>query len=81
VVNFFLDNIVGGGQGEYSSGRVGLIRLYDSILSGAEVADMARDPFADLSSTAVPEPASLSILGTGIASLCGYGWRRRRSAK
>jgi hypothetical protein len=30
--------------------------------------------------TPLPEPASLALLGTGVFSLLGYGWRRRRSA-
>jgi hypothetical protein len=29
--------------------------------------------------TAAPEPASLTLLGIGVASLAGYGWRRRRA--
>lgn len=32
------------------------------------------------SPTAAPEPASLTLLGMGLASLAAYRWRRRRSA-
>jgi hypothetical protein len=28
--------------------------------------------------TAAPEPASLTLLGLGVAGLAAYGWRRRR---
>jgi hypothetical protein len=31
-------------------------------------------------STATPEPASLTLLGSGAAGLAGYGWRRRKRA-
>jgi hypothetical protein len=28
--------------------------------------------------TATPEPASLTLLGLGVAGIAGYAWRRRR---
>jgi hypothetical protein len=37
-------------------------------------------PINSLSQVAAPEPASLTLLGIGAASLLGYGWRRTRAA-
>ena len=56
-INFFLDNVVGGGQGEYSSGSIASVRLYDAALAGPP-------PVSD-----VPEPGSAALMLLGFAGL------------
>jgi hypothetical protein len=41
VMHFFLDNVVGPGQGEFSNGKVAVIRLYNRVLSDAKVSRLA----------------------------------------
>lgn len=80
LMNFFLDNTAGGGQGEYSSGRVGLIRLYNDVLGQAQISATAVDPFAG--SAGVPEPSSLALSGAAVALVAVIGrFRSRKSRK
>ncbi len=79
LLNFFLDNNVGGFQNDYSPGSVALIRLFDSVLSDSDVTALNADPFANLPS-GVPEPASIAIWSVvGLLSLVGFTWRKRRT--
>ncbi len=44
LIHFFVDNMVGGGQGEYVNGRVALIRIYASELAKVEVNKLGAPP-------------------------------------
>lgn len=68
VMNFFLDNVVAGGQGEWSSGQVANIALYNGVLSDSEVARIS----------AVPLPGALPMFAAAIAGIAGVATRRRR---
>jgi hypothetical protein len=56
-------------RGEFATGSVDFIHLYDHALSRQEV--------AALNVARVPEPAPLGLVGAGLALL---GWTRRRKA-
>ena len=64
TMNFFLDNVVAGGQGEYSSGSLALIRVYNEALNAVP--------------PPVPEPATLMMLLAGLGALGAVGARRRQ---
>ncbi len=54
-INLFLDNVVGGGQGEYSNGSIASLRLYNEALATVP--------------PPVPEPASAALLLGGLLML------------
>jgi hypothetical protein len=67
LMHFFLDNVAGPGQGEYSDGRVALIRLWDGVLTPVEAQDLASHPF-------IPEPSTFALSALSVMLL---GLRRR----
>src|SRR5262249_36255524 len=70
VVHFFLDNVVGPGQFEFSDGQIALLRLYNSVLSDDQVSRLATafrgkpsaPPDKTLVQGAVQNPATLAGL-------------------
>lgn len=54
LIHFFVDNLIGGGQGEYADGSVAMIKLYDFELTEEEVPVL------------VPGPASIVMFLAGL---------------
>jgi hypothetical protein len=73
LLNLFLDNTSGGGQGEFSNGDIALFRMYDAVLSDSDVASLASNPFA-----AVPEPSTLLMGSAAFVGLYGYQRFKRK---
>ena len=46
VLGLFLDNVAGGGLGEWSAGRIAILRVWDGVLTDAQTAALAASPFA-----------------------------------
>jgi len=72
IINFFIDDTVTS-QGEASGGSVNQIRLYDGALTAAEVEALG----GPKPSGAVPEPAGVILLGTGLCGLLLLRGRHR----
>jgi Concanavalin A-like lectin/glucanases superfamily/PEP-CTERM motif len=77
TLGFFLDNVVGGGQGEWSSGDIALLRVFDTALTPDEVATETAYPSAGT----VPEPGTWMLMlfggAAGVAAFKRRGLSRQ----
>jgi hypothetical protein len=71
-MHFFADDTASGFVNDWAAGQVALIRVWDGVLSPAEVSTLAADPFG----LAIPEPSCLALL-----LLCGMHLVRRHGRR
>jgi hypothetical protein len=67
--------------GVYQTFSVNVVGTGSDTVTFVSANDPAFTYLDDVSLTAVPEPASLGLLGIGSLTLLGYGWRRRQQVK
>jgi hypothetical protein len=73
TLGFFLDNVASSGQGEWSSGNVALVKVFNTALTADQVAAETADPFQGTSAS--PEPGTWMLMLGGAAALAAF--RRR----
>jgi len=78
LMNFFLDNTVGGGQFEYSSGSVAEIKLYDGVLSDDQVAALDAAPLSPPNNGVPDATSTFGLLGLVGGLLIGFSRNSRR---
>lgn len=71
TLSFFLDNVVAGGQAEFSSGKLAQVQLYDGVLTDTEALQLSQTPL-------VPETSSAFL---GAVGLAGVLLRRGRNGR
>lgn len=72
TLGFFLDNTAGGGQGEWSSGNIALVKVWDTALTPRQVAAEHDNPFQG---TETPEPSAWAL---GLSGVAAFLFRARR---
>jgi hypothetical protein len=83
TLGFYLDNVVGGGQGEWSAGNVALIKVFDTALTPSEVEAETADPFQGTTpepGPTTPEPGTWMLMpggAGGVAALKRHSLSRR----
>lgn len=74
LMDFFVDNTQGGGQGEFSDGSVAEIKLYSGVLSADQVAALDASPL----SSAPDAGSTLALMSMSFVGLAAFTAKLRR---
>jgi len=78
LMNFFLDNTVGSGIGEFSNGNIAYVGLYSGVLDGSTVQKLDASPLPTGGS--VPDSGATVSLLLGLFALAGWSRLQGRLA-
>jgi hypothetical protein len=79
-VNIFLDNVIAGGQGEWSKADIAVANFYDGVMTQPQVDAFNVNPTALPGAPGVPEPSAWAMLIAGFGAAGAMLRRRRRAA-
>ena len=79
LINLFLDNVLAGGQNEYSSGSIALFQLYNEALGAANIPVVPVLPGAP-PVAGIPEPQTYAMLLAGMGALAVITRRRKHES-
>lgn len=82
IIGLFLDNVAGGGQGEWSNANIATANFFEGVLTAEEAAAFKGDAYVPPiggggSVGGVPEPATWALMLIGFGGI-GASLRRRR---
>jgi len=79
LLHFFVDNNAGPAQTEFADGRIAMLRLWEGVLTPAQVAAQSRNPFVSGGggNVTAPEPGTLVLLLPGMVGIFAVARRKR----
>lgn len=81
LVGLFVDNVVAGGQGEWSKADIAVANFYDGVMTQSQVDAFNTNPTAPPPAPGgVPEPSAWTMLIAGFGAAGAMLRRRRRAA-
>jgi hypothetical protein len=81
LMDFFLDNTAGGGQGEYSNGEIALLDIYNGVLSADQVSALNNSPLPGQGQSVPDLPGTAGLTTIAVAGLAALKRSLNRTSR